>query len=1204
MVSRTPRLLVKTRRLPAGTAFAVSVRSAKVPFRVEPLFPAKPRRGGRMGAAAEPEWHLTDVPTDIDEVDLWELCYQLQSKGMGLAGGPSVDFAEPDLQQQWIFNTPDEAAGKAFRATVAANACEKPDPADSRYPAPNQPDWRWYQGAGFSGLDGARSQIHLPDDSKDRVTIAHLDTGYRKGHSVLPQFLDLTLQHSFVNGDPDPNDASDPNHGGFSNNPGHGTGTISILAGSMFDGKPFHAPSGVVGGAPFARVIPVRVADSVVSFANSAIARGIGYAIDNRVDVLSMSMGGVPAQVWVDLVNQAYEAGVVLVTAAGNNFGIGKARIPRFIVYPARFQRVLAACGVMFDLKPYADFLNPKLMGGCYGPDSKMDTAMAAFTPNTAWAKYACPAIVDFDGAGTSAATPQLAAAAACWLQKNRAAVAKYPQKWMRVEAARQAVLSTAKDSNREHFGRGTLRAAQAIGVAPAAASALQKTAPDSIEFPVLGGIFHDIFGVAGQPSAAQRMLRLETAQIAARRGEIQAILINAGIDPDRPPADIPLGVRSDIAEAMMPYASPTLRAVLSGSARAARPMTAVEQQVGPSAAEAPPIPAPPNRKLRVFAFDPALRMELKTESLAEGTLEVPWETNLQPGPVGEYLEVVDVDPSSNACYAPLDLNHPHILASEGLDPAEGVPQFHQQMVYAVAMTTIGCFERALGRTALWAPYIPPLKKGEDFRSYYVQRLRIYPHALREANAFYSPPKKSLLFGYFQARQGDAGVNLPGGLVFGCLSHDVVAHETTHALVDGLHRYYQYQTNPDIAAFHEAFADIVALFQHFTMPEALRSTIARSRGALGKENLLAQLAQQFGQATSGSRALRSALGKHPAVTDYDPGKEPHDLGSVLVAAVFQGFLEMYEARVQDLKRLATGGSGVLPAGDISVDLVNRMANEASVTAGHVLTACIRALDYCPPVDLTFGDFLRALITADMDISPEDSLNYRTAFISGFRARGIFPEGVRNLSEENLRWGLPKARIEPEEIHSMLSAMDLSWNLFTNRRASYKLSEENGKKLWNWLKRNLGSVRGAEISRDLGVYLTAEAVEADTRIGRLKNVTIPLGPDKAPRLEIHSVRPARRIDLHGQAYTDLVIEAVQKFSAKDPDTGETTWHRGGCTLLIDLHNERIRYAIRKRVGNAGRIDAERRFLGMAAEGSQSYFIPAESREPFAMLHRGL
>ena len=70
-----------------------------------------------------------------------------------------------------------------------------------------------------------------------------------------------------------------------------------------------------------------------------------------------------------------------------------------------------------------------------------------------------------------------------------------------------------------------------------------------------------------------------------------------------------------------------------------------------------------------------------------------------------------------------------------------------------------------------------------------------------------------------------------------------------------------------------------------------------------------------------------------------------------MAAVFDAFLNIYRRRSADLIRLATGGTGVLPEGEIPNDLVNRLSQEASKTAGHVLNICIRALDYCPPVDL-------------------------------------------------------------------------------------------------------------------------------------------------------------------------------------------------------------------------------------------------------------
>src|SRR5439155_13243240 len=135
------------------------------------------------------------------------------------------------------------------------------------------------------------------------------------------------------------------------------------------------------------------------------------------------------------------------------------------------------------------------------------------------------------------------------------------------------------------------------------------------------------------------------------------------------------------------------------------------------------------------------------------------------------------------------DLNDKNVLAQDGLRPSEGNPQFHQQMVYAVAMTTIDRFERALGRKAFWTDRY--LSDGSDrSASEFVQRLRIYPHALRAANAYYSRDKGSLLFGYFPATDDLSSGQLPSGMVFTCLSHDVVAHETTHALLDGFHRHF------------------------------------------------------------------------------------------------------------------------------------------------------------------------------------------------------------------------------------------------------------------------------------------------------------------------------------------------------------------------------------------------------------------------------
>src|SRR5262249_10525702 len=183
-------------------------------------------------------------------------------------------------------------------------------------------------------------------------------------------------------------------------------------------------------------------------------------------------------------------------------------------------------------------------------------------------------------------------------------------------------------------------------------------------------------------------------------------------------------------------------------------------------------------------------------------------------------------------------------------------------------------FEKAAGRGALWASH-----NGQE-----VRRLRVYPHALLSDNAYYSPDKKAVLFGYFPADGGDAAA--PGSIVFSCLSSDVVAHEMSHALLDGLHRRFEEASNPDVPAFHEAFADIVALFQHFTVPELVRFEIARSPGKLSAASLLSGLAKQFGEGASRGGPLRN----------YDPSKPPplysetpeaHDRSSILVFAVYE-----------------------------------------------------------------------------------------------------------------------------------------------------------------------------------------------------------------------------------------------------------------------------------------------------------------------------
>jgi hypothetical protein len=580
----------------------------------------------------------------------------------------------------------------------------------------------------------------------------------------------------------------------------------------------------------------------------------------------------------------------------------------------------------------------------------------------------------------------------------------------------------------------------------------------------------------------------------------------------------------------------------------------------------------PAYRKLRVYAVDPSIAAAHDTAELNELTLSIPWEDNpsgipgLDPsrmiGPVGTYLEIVDHDPASDCFYAPVDLNETYVLANNGLTPSELNPQFHQQMVYAVAMKTIDHFERALGRVALWA------SRWQGGEKTFVDRLRIYPHALREANAYYNPAKICVLFGYFPAPEGSVEI-ATGTTVFTCLSHDVIAHEVTHALLDGLHERFSEPTNVDVLAFHEGFSDIVALFQHFANPEVLRNQIAKTRGDLERQNMLGQLAQQFGRATKRGKALRDALGYtdkeglwhrfRPNSSYLESVSEPHDRGAVLVAAVFEAFLKMYKSRVVDLLRIASQGTGVLPAGELQPDLVNRLADEAAKSARHILEMCIRALDYCPPVDVTFGDYLRALVTSDYDLYPEDEHNYRTAVLQAFSQYGIRPRNLRNLSLE----GLLLSRSMPAEGGAdTLGAVSLEWDNETDRREAFEAIRPNAKLIHEWLRDE------KVLLGQLGIVVNPKAPAS---VMRSKGSGVPA-------FEVHSVRTALRRGSKTNLVPDLVIEITQRRRGffdlddqKQADKGASIkgrrkddcdfWFRRGCTLMVNQKARLVRWIAR-------------------------------------------
>lgn len=602
------------------------------------------------------------------------------------------------------------------------------------------------------------------------------------------------------------------------------------------------------------------------------------------------------------------------------------------------------------------------------------------------------------------------------------------------------------------------------------------------------------------------------------------------------------------------------------------------------------PIDHMPRRPLKVYAFDPTRGHSLGNQM----DIQVNYEP-LQPGPIGNYLAVIDYDASNKCYYEPVNLDDPAILLGNGLEPSESDPRFHQQMVYAVSSETIRRFEYALGRSIRWS--FARWGKVSAER----ERLRIFPHAMQEANAYYSRALRGLVFGYFRASATDAGDNLPNQIVFTCLSHDIVAHETTHALVDSQRDYFMEPTSFDAPAFHEAFADIVALFQHFSYKESVLQMIQRTggnifRSAVGPEvqpastgavisaelttdNPLVGLARQFGHAMGMRGALRSALGTPPNTHALDNVYEPHLRGSILVAAVFDAFFSIYVRRTADLMRVARAGGLQLSTGELHPDIASRLAETVTKTADHFLNICIRALDYCPPVDILFGDFLRAMITADYELVPNDPYGYRSALIDAFRSRGIVPENVASFSEESLRWSPPEAGR-----HALPKCEGLEFDVFNYADEARRRQQQksNGRILHKFATENWESL---SLSRDL--------------------------PTQARTFhEVHRIGP------DGRLIFDVVAELTQHRNIpSDPDNPNSPplTFRGGTTLIL-RNDGTARYSVQKSIGDPKNDAANPRLLRQRAYQTAmannmpltAFFTSSVSRTGpvnFDIIHRG-
>ena len=554
-------------------------------------------------------------------------------------------------------------------------------------------------------------------------------------------------------------------------------------------------------------------------------------------------------------------------------------------------------------------------------------------------------------------------------------------------------------------------------------------------------------------------------------------------------------------------------------------------------------------RKLTIVAQDPAVRVG---EKILTSQVDVPAE-NLAPGPRGYRVHVIDYDATTRILYKPFD--YPEDSVDPFIDPTNDVilndPNFHAQNVYVIIMRTLARFEFALGRRVSW--------------SFPGHQLKVTPHAFADANAFYSARDEALMFGYFPGRQDT---------IFSCLSHNVVAHETTHALVDGLRGRYTDPASPDQAAFHEGFADVVALLSVFSLRDVVMTVLdwqadrptttpdeanfihrqEVSPEAL-RRSLLLGLAEQMGQELSRVRgsALRRSVELTPSADYLSPAQfpefqEPHRRGEILVAAMMNAFLTIWTQRLSTL--------GFIRGEWLSRD---RVAEEAAEAADYLLTMAIRALDYTPPIHLEFGDFLSALLTADYDIRPDDSKYYfRRHLLESFQRYGIRPSSSAGQMPEAGLWQPPPQEMVYDRLrfHALSRDPDEMFRFVWENRDTLKLSD--------------------------AAYIRVESLRPCLRIA----------PDDGFPLHETVAECIQLVELEAR---ELKTIGVRKPDGM-PDHTKVTL-RGGVALIFDEFG-RLKFAVGTRL-----LDSERQTSWLQYLWDYGYFEPGASlRRRFSAMHR--
>jgi hypothetical protein len=271
----------------------------------------------------------------------------------------------------------------------------------------------------------------------------------------------------------------------------------------------------------------------------------------------------------------------------------------------------------------------------------------------------------------------------------------------------------------------------------------------------------------------------------------------------------------------------------------------------------------------------------------------------------------------------------PNVFGDFIVDPMTNPDAFDSVHTFSVVRMVLTLYERL--ETPAQVPWEWNTGGNTDV-------LNVFPHAGVTQNAFYSRNLKALKFFFF-----DSGT--PPETIYTCRSLDITAHETGHAILDGLKPgWIGSSSAPQTGALHESFGDLTAIFLALSQLDQVEAIIAQTKANLHAKNFLADLAEQFGLALGQTNGLRNA---------------DNDLK-----------LSQVSNEVHELSKVFTGGVYDVLADIFAFERKPAVEDEAFTLYGvgrYVCGLVFRALAASPGTNATYADVVNnmlAIVTAD------------------------------------------------------------------------------------------------------------------------------------------------------------------------------------------------------------------------------------------------